>query len=128
MAKFGSVSGLPSAPMNVQASISGNRSVKLSWQLPSNTGRDNQVSSDILSFQVFRSLDENSSTPIYIAEIINFPTALFFTFQDQNLVPGTKYFYSIRGRNYACSTSASCGDFAFVNITALGLASKLILN
>jgi hypothetical protein len=56
--------GFPSAPVGLQGQITGNRSLRLSWQLPSNTGTLVQVSSDIISFQVTRSLDANFSSSL----------------------------------------------------------------
>jgi hypothetical protein len=113
--------GFPSAPVGLQGQITGNRSLRLSWQLPSNTGTLVQVSSDIISFQVTRSLDANFSSSLVEVMVNNTANAVSFSFQDFDLEAGTRYYYRVQGRNLACSTANSCGDYSDLSIVAVGL-------
>ncbi len=101
--------------------MNGDAKLQIRWSLPLDTGRGSSVSSEILSFTIVRALDSNFATGV--ASNVVTSAYLYNDGVIEQLIPGTVYFYKIQSKNLACGSSAYCGDYAVINVTAVGKSS-----
>ncbi len=107
--------GYPSAPStfnisvvsdNSQLSYPSKGAVLFQWSLPADTGSANQVSMDILAYQVTRARNSTFVDGLTIFFGLPALSGGLYSAVDTGLIPGALYYYRINARNLACGMYA----------------------